>query len=93
MKNSSTVKRASRALALALSLGLTLVATNAPGNALVFGQQAPQSKLAEGSKSTTADGLASPAELSRAFVNVAKQVKPAVVHLNVVEKTKRSARS
>jgi serine protease Do len=90
MKNSKTVKRASRALALALSLGLTLAAST---NALVFGQQTPQSKMAERSKTTTPDSLASPAELSRAFVNVAKQVKPAVVHINVVEKTKRQARS
>ncbi|HVG22309.1 MAG TPA: trypsin-like peptidase domain-containing protein [Blastocatellia bacterium] len=35
--------------------------------------------------------LPSPADLSRTFINVAKQVKPAVVNIDVVEKTKRSA--
>jgi len=35
--------------------------------------------------------LPTPADLSRTFVNVAKQVKPAVVNIDVVEKTKRTA--
>ena len=35
--------------------------------------------------------LASPADLSRTFVGVAKQVKPAVVHIQVVEKAKRTS--
>jgi serine protease Do len=35
--------------------------------------------------------LPSPADLSRTFVSVAKQVKPAVVSIDVVEKTKRSS--
>jgi serine protease Do len=35
--------------------------------------------------------LPSPADLSRTFINVAKQVKPAVVNIDVVEKTKRSS--
>src|ERR1051325_1722781 len=35
--------------------------------------------------------LPSPADLSRTFINVAKQVKPAVVNIDVVEKTKQSA--
>src|SRR5499433_2193337 len=35
--------------------------------------------------------LPSPQDLSRAFINVAKQVKPAVVNIDVVEKTKRSS--
>jgi serine protease Do len=35
--------------------------------------------------------LPSPADLSRTFINVAKQVKPAVVNIDVVEKSKRSA--
>jgi serine protease Do len=34
--------------------------------------------------------LPSPQDLSRAFINVAKQIKPAVVSIDVVEKTKRS---
>ncbi len=37
--------------------------------------------------------LASPAELSRAFINVAKAVKPAVVNIDVVEKAKTQARA
>ncbi|MEN3333872.1 MAG: serine protease Do [Blastocatellia bacterium] len=35
--------------------------------------------------------LPSPVELSRTFVGVAKQVKPAVVNIDVVEKTKRES--
>jgi serine protease Do len=35
--------------------------------------------------------LPSPAELSRTFVGVAKQVKPAVVHIRIVEKSKRAS--
>src|SRR6266851_4255786 len=35
--------------------------------------------------------LPSPQDLSRTFINVAKQMKPAVVNIDVVEKTKRSA--
>jgi serine protease Do len=35
--------------------------------------------------------LPSPAELSRTFVSVAKQVKPAVVNIDVVEKTQRQS--
>ncbi len=78
--NDST-KRASCARrmtsALAISLGLSLFA---PGNALVFGQQ-PQTRMAEASKPAQ---LASPGELSRTFINVAKRVKPAVVHINMM---------
>ena len=35
--------------------------------------------------------LPTPADLSRTFINVAKQVKPAVVNIDVVERSKRSA--
>jgi serine protease Do len=35
--------------------------------------------------------LPTPADLSRTFINVAKQVKPTVVNIDVVEKSKRSA--
>ncbi len=35
--------------------------------------------------------MATPSDLSRVFINVAKQVKPAVVNIDVVEKPKRSA--
>ena len=68
------------ALGLALALGLGL-GWSAERHA--FGQQ-PQS-----SRSAVA---VSPAELSRTFVSVAKQVKPAVVNLEVVEKPKAQAR-
>jgi S1-C subfamily serine protease len=34
--------------------------------------------------------LPSPGDLSRTFINVAKQVKPAVVNVDVVEKAKAS---
>ncbi|HSO76249.1 MAG TPA: hypothetical protein VLU47_15560, partial [Blastocatellia bacterium] len=34
--------------------------------------------------------LPSPADLSRTFIGVAKQVKPAVVNIDVVEKSRRS---
>src|SRR6266849_1025533 len=35
--------------------------------------------------------LPSPQDLSRTFINVAKQIKPAVVNIDVVEKAKRSS--
>src|SRR2546426_8414068 len=35
--------------------------------------------------------LPSPQDLSRTFINVAKQIKPAVVNIDVVEKTKRTS--
>jgi|ERR1041384_56466 serine protease Do len=35
--------------------------------------------------------LPSPQDLSRTFINVAKQIKPAVVNIDVVEKSKRTA--
>src|ERR1051325_10290188 len=35
--------------------------------------------------------LPSPADLSRTFIGVAKQVKPAVVNIDVVEKAKRTS--
>lgn len=38
-----------------------------------------------------AAALPSPQDLSRTFINVAKQIKPAVVNVDVVEKTKRSS--
>ncbi|MGE0130819.1 MAG: DegQ family serine endoprotease [Blastocatellales bacterium] len=93
-KINDSTKRAKRARmltpALALSLGLGLGASNV---APVFGQQGPQSRMSERDKSVASETLASPAVLSRAFVNVAKQVKPAVVHINIVQKAGSSARS
>src|SRR5262245_60575969 len=91
-KVNDSVKRAKHARklapALAISLGLGLWMAN---NAMVFGQQAPRAKMAETAKLAPSEPLASPAELSRAFVNVAKRVKPAVVHINIVASAKRPA--
>ena len=81
-KFDQSTKRTKRARkltsALAISLGLGLCAP-------VFGQQAPQAKMSETARP------ASPAELSRAFINVAKRVKPAVVHINIVAGAKHPA--
>src|SRR5215468_10090486 len=75
--------------ALAVSLGLVLFA---PNNAPVFGQQAPQSQMYERiSEAPQQSRLASPTELSRAFINVAKRVKPAVVHINLFANGARQA--
>jgi len=87
------IKRAGRARrltsALALSLGLGLFAS---GDAMVFGQGKPQELQASVSDADKpAPQLASPAELSKAFINVAKKVKPAVVHINIVGGGKQSA--
>jgi len=65
-------RRTSPALALLLGLGLF---------APVFGQQAPQTRGSE--KTSEATQTASPSEFSRAFINAAKRVKPAVVHVKV----------
>jgi len=65
------------AFALAIALGVSFSA-----HKYAFGQQAQQPAV-----------LTSPAELSRVFINVAKQVKPAVVNIDVIEKTKRTALS
>src|SRR5689334_17075392 len=45
----------------------------------------------EGSASAQQQTLPSPADLSRTFISVAKQVKPAVVNIDVVEKAKRES--
>src|SRR5262245_42356135 len=75
----TTKARLARVLApaFAVSLGLGLFAQR---NALVFSQQASQGRRAELSRPAQ---TVSPMELSRAFINVAKQVKPAVVHINM----------
>src|SRR5262249_43068903 len=80
--------------ALALSLGLGLFAS---GDASVFGQQAQQSQQAQQAQQTGGPETekpaqyAPPADLSRAFINVAKRVKPAVVHINMIGSVKRPA--
>jgi len=60
-------------LALALLLGLGLFAP-------VFGQQAQQIRTSEATDPTQ---TASPSEISRTFVEAAKRIKPAVVHIKV----------
>jgi serine protease Do len=47
--------------------------------------------MAEKASRPLSETLASPSELSRSFVSVAKMVKPAVVNINIVEKVKRPA--
>src|SRR5215467_5950020 len=64
---------ARRLPAVALSLGLGLFAP-------VFGQQAQQIRT---SKATDTTQIASPSESSRTFVEAAKRIKPAVVHIKV----------
>lgn len=68
----------STGLALALAAGAGIA-----GYGHAYGQQAP----AEQSQ------LPTPGDLSRTFVQVAKQVKPAVVSIDVVERTRRASRS
>lgn len=63
--------------AIVLSMAIALAAA--------FGVGAVRNASAQQSQ------LPTPADLSRTFVNVAKQVKPAVVNIDVVEKTKRTA--
>src|SRR5437868_13782407 len=87
IKLSSAVKNSKHALMLALALALSLgLGLGAGARNLVFGQQAQSAHQQLAQSPAT---LASPAELSRAFINVAKQVKPAVVNIDVVEKAKR----
>jgi serine protease Do len=71
--SSKRARLARRLPALALSLGLGLFAP-------VFGQQAQQIKTS-GATDTTQS--ASPSEVSRTFVEAAKRIKPAVVHIKV----------
>ncbi len=83
-------KRVTRARILApamsLSLGLGLFASS---GAPVFGQEAPAQVIR--TENEKPSQYASPAELSRAFINVAKRVKPAVVHINIVGAVRRPA--
>src|SRR5262245_58993870 len=70
-------KLARRLPALALSLGLGLFAP-------VFGQQAPQVQVSEKtSEATDLTQAPSPSQLSRTFVEAAKRIKPAVVHIKL----------
>src|SRR5262249_57431060 len=77
--------------ALALSLGFGLFASS---SSMAFGQQAPEGSTVSSQQAalekkvsetvTPQAPLASPADLSRVFINVAKRVKPAVVQINIV---------
>jgi len=78
--------------ALALSLGFGLFASS---GSIVFGQQTPEDstvpsqqtpleKKISDTPSAQQAPMASPADLSRVFINVAKRVKPAVVQINIV---------
>jgi serine protease Do len=69
--------RSVKSLAIAIALAV----------ALGVGFEMHGSALAQQSQSQ----LPSPQDLSRTFINVAKQIKPAVVNIDVVEKTKRTA--
>ena len=73
--NDSTkrARLARRLPALALSLGLGLFAP-------AFGQQARKTITSEATDPTQ---IASPSELSRAFVEAAKRIKPAVAHIKL----------
>jgi S1-C subfamily serine protease len=83
--------RLERSAAPALALLLLLIGLFAPA----FGQQAPQQPQISAQQpqptqvSEKAAGTAdlaqasSPSEISRAFINAAKRVKPSVVHINV----------
>jgi serine protease Do len=63
--------------ALALSLGLVLFTP-------VFGQQSRQAQTYERtSEATERSQTTSASEISRAFINAAKRIKPAVVHIKV----------
>jgi serine protease Do len=67
--------------ALALSLGLSLFM---PGAAPVFGQQSPQAQTPERTSEVTDQTQApSPSGISRAFVEAAKRIKPAVAHIKL----------
>ncbi|PYP88815.1 MAG: peptidase [Blastocatellia bacterium AA13] len=75
----SKLARALRARSIVYTLVLLLLAVGAgvAGRRSVFSQQSQPAQLP------------SPSDLSRAFINVAKQVKPAVVNIDVKEKAKR----
>src|SRR5262245_63881675 len=67
----------STAPALALLLGFGLFAP-------AFGQQARQAQMSERRSEATAPAQTdSPSEISRTFINAARRIKPAVVHIKV----------
>src|ERR1700730_14500091 len=82
--NVSSIKRklsSTRILIFALALAVT--------SALGF--ELRQIAFAQQGQAQAQAPLPSPQDLSRTFINVAKQIKPAVVNIDVVEKTKRSS--
>lgn len=89
-KNNSSRLTGVRAIFISLALILVAGAAGAGYEArnAAFGQQAKPAV-----STTATENLPSPADLSRAFINVAKKTKPAVVNIDVVEKVRRTARS
>jgi serine protease Do len=77
----SSLWRGTRASVYGLSLALAIGVGMTSASVVSGEEKAPVEKR-----------LATPAELSRTFVDVAKQVKPAVVNIDVVEKPKQSTR-
>src|SRR5262245_32893828 len=77
------------------SSGSTVSGQQGPEDSTVSGQPAPKDSTVSGqpapetpepktpTQAPTQAPLASPAELSRVFINVAKRVKPAVVHITI----------
>ncbi|MFL6216858.1 MAG: Do family serine endopeptidase [Blastocatellia bacterium] len=79
--NPSKIKQTRRGVAaLVLAMALAI----ASGLGIEFEQRASAQQQQQ-------QPLPSPAELSRTFVSVAKQVKPAVVNIDVVEKAQRQS--
>jgi serine protease Do len=82
-KEKTTVSRI-RARLLSTGLALALAAgAGFAGYSQAYGQQTPARQTQ----------LPTPGDLSRTFVQVAKQVKPAVVSIDVVERARRTSRS
>src|SRR5262249_7521099 len=76
--NLGTRLAAAKALVFVLAIALAL-SLGFSIERSVFGQSGQQNQLP------------SPVDLSRAFINVAKQVEPAVVNIDVVERSKQAA--
>jgi serine protease Do len=80
LDNVKVIKGRARSLATALALAL----------AVAIGGFAGQNTFAQQDR-PAAQQLPSPTDLSRTFVQVARQVKPAVVSIDVVERARRSS--
>jgi len=67
----------------------TVSSQQSPKDSGVSGQQTPLEKISETSRQQAP--LASPADLSRVFINVAKRIKPAVVQINIVSSAQQTS--